>query len=146
MSAKDIFHEAVKHGLVKDGWIITQDPLELEWEGVTVKIDIAADRLNSLSGNRLLAADKGNEKVAIEIKSFISPSAISDFHTALGQCLNYKVMLEVHEPDRNLYLAIPVDAYETFFQTRFAQTVITRYDLHLVVYNPILEEIVQWIK
>jgi hypothetical protein len=50
MSAKDIFHEAVKHGLVKDGWIITQDPLELEWEGVTVKIDLTADRPNYLSG------------------------------------------------------------------------------------------------
>jgi hypothetical protein len=55
-------------------------------------------------------------------------------------------MLEVHEPDRSLYLAVPLDAYETFFQTRFAQTAIARYQLRLVVYNPILEEIVQWIK
>jgi hypothetical protein len=138
MSAKDIFHEAVKRGLVKDGWTIAADPLELEWEGVTVKIDLAADRL--------ISADRGDEKIAIEIKSFISPSAISDFHTALGQCLNYKIMLEVHKPDRDLYLAIPLDAYETFFQTRFAQTVVTRYSLQLIVYNPILEEIVQWIK
>jgi XisH protein len=38
MSAKDIFHESVKRGLVKDGWTITEDPLELEQEGVTVKI------------------------------------------------------------------------------------------------------------
>jgi hypothetical protein len=118
MSAKDIFHESVKCGLVKDGWTITEDPLELEWEGVTVKIDIAADRL--------ISADKGDEKIAIEIKSFTSPSAISDFHTALGQCLNYQIMLEVHEPDRSLYLAVPLDAYETFFQTRFAQTAIAR--------------------
>jgi XisH protein len=138
MSARDIFHEAVKCGLVKDGWTITKDPLELEWEGVTVKIDIAADRL--------ISADRGDEKIAIEIKSFISPSAISDFHTALGQCLNYQIMLEVHEPDRNLYLAIPIDAYENFFQTRFAQAAIARYHLSLIVYNPILEEIVKWIK
>jgi XisH protein len=138
MSARDIFHEAVKCGLVKDGWTITKDPLELEWEGVTVKIDIAADRL--------ISADRGDEKIAIEIKSFISPSAISDFHTALGQCLNYQIMLEVHEPDRNLYLAIPIDAYENFFQTRFAQVAIARYHLSLIVYNPILEEIVKWIK
>jgi hypothetical protein len=39
MSAKDIFHEAVKHGLVKDGWTIAADPLELEWEGITVKMN-----------------------------------------------------------------------------------------------------------
>jgi hypothetical protein len=138
MSARDLFHESVRRGLAKDGWTIVADPLELEWEGVTVKIDIAADRL--------ISADKGDEKIAIEIKSFISPSAISDFHTALGQCLNYQIMLEVREPDRSLYLAIPVDAYETFFQTSFAKAVISRYNLKLVVYNPIIEEIVQWIK
>jgi hypothetical protein len=138
MSAKDIFHESVKRGLVKDGWTITEDPLELEWEGVTVKIDIAADRL--------ISADRGDEKIAIEIKSFTSPSAISDFHTALGQCLNYQIMLEVHEPDRLLYLAVPLDAYETFFQTGFAKTAIVKYQLQIVVYNPVLEEIVQWIK
>jgi XisH protein len=138
MSARDIFHESVKRGLIKDGWTITADPLDLEWEGVTVKIDIAADRL--------ISADRADEKVAIEIKSFISPSAISDFHTALGQCLNYQIMLEVHEPDRILYLAIPIDAYETFFQTKLARTAISRYQIQLVVYNPISEEIVQWIK
>ncbi len=55
-------------------------------------------------------------------------------------------MLEVDEPDRSLYLPIPLDAYETFFQTKFAKTAIARYQLQLVVYNPILEEIVQWIK
>lgn len=138
MSAKDVFHESVKIGLVKDGWTITEDPLELEWEGVKVKIDIAADRL--------ISADRGDEKIAIKIKSFTSPSAISDFHTALGQCLNYQIMLEVHEPERQLYLAIPLEAYETFFQTKFAQTAIDRYCLQLVVYNPVLEEIVQWIR
>ncbi len=136
MSARDIFHESVKRGLVKDGWTIVADPLELEWEGVTVKIDIAADRL--------ISADRGDEKIAVEIKSFSSPSAISDFHTALGQCLNYQIMLEIHDPDRSLYLAVPIDAYQTFFQTRFAQTAIARYHLQLAVYNPITEEIVQW--
>ncbi|MFB2916853.1 MULTISPECIES: element excision factor XisH family protein [Aerosakkonema] len=28
-------------------------------------------------------------------------SAISDFHTANGQFLNYRIMLEVKEPDRH---------------------------------------------
>ena len=39
MSAKDIFHEAVKRGLEKDQWQISSDPLELEWDEVKVKID-----------------------------------------------------------------------------------------------------------
>ena len=66
-------------------------------------------------------------------------------HTALGQFLNYRIMLEVNEPDRQLYLAIPLDAYETFFQSRFAQAAIDRYQLKLIVYEPIAEEIVKWI-
>ena len=45
-------------------------------------------------------------------------SAISNFHTALGQFLNYRIMLEVNDPERLLYLAIPFEAYQTFFQSR----------------------------
>jgi hypothetical protein len=137
MSARDLFHQAVKRGLEKDQWQISSDPLELEWEEVKVKIDLAAERL--------LAAERGEEKIAVEIKSFTSPSPISDFHTALGQFLNYRIMLEVNEPDRQLYLAVPLDTYEIFFQSRFAQIAIERHYLKLIVYNPITEEIVTWI-
>ena len=137
MSAKDRFHEAVKRGLEKDQWMITDDPLELEWEEVKVKIDLAAERL--------IAAERGEEKIAVEIKSFIGTSAISDFHTALGQFLNYRIMLEAKESDRQLYLAIPLETYDTFFQSEFARMVKERYQLKLIVYEPLNEEIVQWI-
>lgn len=137
MSAKDLFHDAVKRGLEKDHWLITNDPLELEWEEVKVKIDLAAECL--------IAAERGQQKIAVEIKSFISTSAISDFHTALGQFLNYRIMLEVNDPDRLLYLAIPLDAYETFFQSRFAQVSIERHQIKIIVYEPIAEEIIKWI-
>jgi XisH protein len=137
MSARDIFHEAVKRALQKDQWYITDDPLDLEWENVNVKIDLGAERL--------IAAERANEKIAVEIKSFISPSAISDFHTALGQFLNYRILLDVNEPERELYLAIPLDAYGSFFQTRLAQAAIQQHNLKLLVYDPIQEDIVQWI-
>jgi hypothetical protein len=135
--AKDLFHDAVRRGLEKDRWTVTDDPLELEWEEITVKIDLGAERL--------IAAERGEEKIAVEIKSFIGTSAISDFHTALGQFLNYRIMLEVNEPDRLLYLAVPFETYQTFFKSRFAQVAIERYHLKLIVYDPIIEEIVQWI-
>jgi hypothetical protein len=137
MSAKDLFHEVVKRGLEKEHWTITHDPLELEWEEVKVKIDIAAERL--------IAAERNEEKIAVEIKSFVGTSAISDFHTALGQFLNYKLMLEVNQPQRSLYLAVPSETYETFFQSQFAQVAIDRYQLKLIVYEPMIEEIVKWI-
>lgn len=135
--AKDLFHDAVRRGLEKDQWIITDDPLELEWEEITVKIDLAAERL--------IAAERGEEKIAVEIKSFIGTSAISDFHTALGQFLNYRIMLEVNEPDRLLYLAVPIETYQTFFQSRFARLAHERHQLKLIVYDPTTEEISQWI-
>jgi hypothetical protein len=137
MAAKDLFHDAVRRGLEKNQWHISSDPLELDWEEVKVKIDLAAERL--------IAAERGQEKIAVEIKSFISPSPISDFHTALGQFLNYRIMLEAKDPERHLYLAVPLEIYETFFQSRFAQTAIERHGLSLIIYNPISEEIVQWI-
>ena len=34
MPAKDIYHEAVKIALEKDGWLITDDPLVLKSGGV----------------------------------------------------------------------------------------------------------------
>jgi XisH protein len=136
MSAKDLFHEAVKRGLEKDQWAITSDPLELEWDEVKVKIDLAAERL--------IAADRGEEKIAVEVKSFVGTSAISDFHTALGQFLNYRIMLEIHEPERQLYLAVPQETYKTFFQSQFAQLAIERHQLKLIVYNPVEEKIVKW--
>ena len=94
MSKKDVFHEAVRSGLEKEQWQISHDPLELEWEEVKVKIDLAAERL--------IAAERGETKIAVEIKSFVSPSPISDFHTALGQFLNYRIMLAEKESDRRL--------------------------------------------
>lgn len=112
MSAGDIFHESVKQALIKDKWQVIDDPLVLEWEEVKVKIDLAAERL--------IAAERESERIAVEVKSFISSSAVSDFHTALGQFLNYKIMLDVNEPGRELYLAIPLEAYESFFYKAFS--------------------------
>lgn len=104
---------------------------------VTLKIDLGAERL--------IAAERGGEKIAVEVKSFASPSAVSEFHTALGQFLNYLIMLEENEPDRQLYLAVPLETYETFFQSRLAQIAVRRHQISLIVYDSILEEIWQWI-
>lgn len=136
MSAKDLFHEAVKNALQKEKWIITHDPLEIQFEEVKLKIDLGAERL--------IAAEKLGEKIAVEIKSFASNSAVSEFHTALGQFLNYQIAIEENEPERSLYLAVPVDTYETFFQTRLARIAVQRHQLKIIVYDPIMEVVVQW--
>ncbi|MEA5496135.1 XisH family protein [Limnoraphis robusta Tam1] len=137
MAAKDVFHNAVKVGLEKENWMITDDPYKVQVGGVEMYVDLAAERI--------LAAEKQGQKIAVEIKSFINPSAISEFHTAIGQFLNYQVALEEQEPDRILYLAVPQGSYKTFFSLKFVQTVIQRFKIKIIVYDPVDEVIVQWI-
>jgi len=136
MVAKDVFHDSVIKALEKEGWVITDDPLEIEVGGVEMYIDLGAEKL--------LAAEKAGEKIAVEIKSFVGASNISQFHTAVGQFFNYRIALEEQEPERILYLAVPLATYSSFFQLQFVQTVIQRSALKIIVYNPVDEVIVQW--
>jgi ferric iron reductase protein FhuF len=137
--AKDAFHQQVKNALIKDGWVITNDPLIIRIsEAIKVQIDLAAESA--------IAAERNTEKIAVEIKSFISGSDISEFHTALGQYLNYCQALEENEPERIVYLAVPSETYLDFFQLPFVQRAIQRYQVRLIIYDPKQEEIRQWIK
>src|SRR5204863_77067 len=122
----------------KEGWTITADPLLLEFGGLDLYIDLAAERI--------LAAEKGDERIAVEIKTFLGPSLVTDFHTALGQFLDYRIVLDGKDPERVLYLAVPAATYSTFFTLLLAQTAIQRYGVHLIVYDPESEVLVQWIK
>ncbi|MEH2291522.1 XisH family protein [Nostoc sp.] len=137
--AKDIFHDTVKLALQKDGWTITHDPYRLRYGIADIYINLAAEEA--------IAAQKAGRKIAVEVKSFASSSAISEFHTALGQFLNYRIALEVSkEPDRILYLAVPSDVHQTFLRFEPAKTVIERYEVRLIIYNPNQEVIEQWIE
>lgn len=137
--AKDIFHDIVKTALQKDGWTITHDPYRLRYGVADVYIDLAAEAA--------IAAVKEGRKIAVEVKSFVSGSTISEFHTALGQFLNYRIALEISdEPQRILYLAVPQDAYQTFLCFEPAQTVIKRFEIHLIIYDVAQEIILQWIE
>ena len=137
--ARDIFHDTVKLALKKDGWTITHDPYRLRYGVADVYIDLAAEEA--------IAAEKAGRKIAIEVKSFAGGSAISEFHTALGQFLNYRAALEVsEEPDRVLYLAVPSDVYRSFLKFEPAKTVIERYGVLLIIYNLNQEVIEQWIE
>ena len=80
----------------------------------------------------------------MEIKSFLGASDVTEFHLALGQFLNYRSALRLIEPDRFLYLAVPVDVYDEFFVRRFIQRAIDEHQLKLLIFNPEQQEIVRW--
>lgn len=136
MPVKDKFHEAVKIGLRRDGWTITADPLYLEFGGVEMYVDLAAEKI--------IAADKDGRKIAVEVKSFTAPSLVAEFHTALGQFINYRTALQTKDPDRQLYLAVPEDTYWAFFTLPFTQAVIAQQRVKLLVYDAKQEAILQW--
>jgi hypothetical protein len=137
MAAKDRFHAVVRTALEKEQWDVTDDPLRLEVGGTKFEIDLGAEQL--------LAAERGKEKIAVEIKTFLSDSPLTDYHAALGQFLNYRLALEIIDSARILYLAVPVGTYEVFFRREFAQISLERYQIKLIIYDPIQEVIVQWI-
>ncbi|MGB0561046.1 MAG: XisH family protein [Spirulinaceae cyanobacterium] len=136
MAAKDRFHNAVRVALEKEQWVITDDPLRLDVGGTKFEIDLGAEQL--------LGAERGEEKIAVEIKTFLNDSPLTDYHAALGQFLNYRLALEVRESRRILYLAVPTLAYDAFFKREFSQISLERYEIKLIVYDPNQEIIVQW--
>jgi hypothetical protein len=136
--AKDFFHDVVRRSLEKEGWTITDDPLFLRFGGIEMYIDLGAEQI--------LAAERGTEKIAVEVKSFLAPSTTVEFNAALGQFLKYQLALEQVQPDRILYLAIPIDTYDSFFTLELPQLLIQRYQVHLIVYEPEDEVIVLWKK
>jgi hypothetical protein len=138
MPAKDAFYDIVKTALIRDGWIVTHDPYRIDLGFADVYIDFGAERL--------IAADKGDVKIAVEVKTFLSPSVMADFHVAIGQFINYRIALEVEEEDRVMYLGIPGDFYKRFFKYEFIQRVIEKNRIPLLVYDVQNSEVVRWIK
>jgi len=136
MPERDAFHDAVENALVKDGWKITHHHLFIHFGGVDMYVDLGAEKI--------VAAEKDGQQIAVEVKSFIGTSIISEFHKALGQFLNYRLGLEEQEPTRTLYLAVPLDTYKEFFMLPFGQIVIKRHELKLLIYDANKEVIVQW--
>jgi len=136
MSARDTVHNAARSALEKDGWTITHDPLTIKVDDLDFYIDLGAERL--------LAAQKAGQKIAVEIKSFLGTSEVTEFHLALGQTLNYRSALRKTQPERLLYLAIPFDVYRDFFTIQFIQDVIAEYQVKLLIFEPVKEEIVLW--
>ncbi|MDZ8055783.1 MAG: XisH family protein [Aulosira sp. ZfuVER01] len=138
MSARDKFHDLVKSALQKDGWRITHDPLLIRIEGIP-------DMYIDLGAERIIAAEREGQKIAVEVKSFIGTSTISEFHTAIGQFINYRYALEEINAGRVLYLAVPLNTYNDFLNKPFIQTIIKRSQINLIVYNVETEEIILWL-
>ena len=137
MPARDIYHHAVKQALINDGWTITDDPLHLKWGRKDMYIDLGA--------SQLLAAQKEERKIAVEVKTFGGRSEMDDLEKALGQYVLYFDVLSELQPERLLYLALPIWAYESLFEEPLGQLLLRKKRLRLIVFEPTQELIDRWI-
>ena len=136
MPAKDIHHDAVKAALIKDGWTITDDPLVLKIGTRNALVDLGAQKL--------IAAERGLAKIAVEVKTFISPSPITDLEKAWGQFFLYSRILAKRDPERQIYLAVDINIFETFFTEEVGKLLLEEPGFRLLIFDAKIEEIVQW--
>lgn len=136
MAAKDLYHNEVKQALINDGWVITHDPYLIETEDVTYEADLGAE-FN-------LGAEKKGKKIVVEVKSFIAPSFVYEFHRIVGQFLNYSIGLQEIEPDRVLFLAVPLKIFTKYFDLAYVKKAMQQINMKILVYEN--EKIVKWKK
>ena len=137
MPAKDIYHNAVRFALVKDGWEILTEDYTLEYGGDRLYVDIAAEKS--------IAAEKQGQTILVEVKSFLGRSFINDLEQAVGQYIVYRDILVETALDFELYLAITQGTYKSYFQRQLAQMIINRNQVKLLIVDAENEVIVEWI-
>lgn len=137
MPAKDIYHDTVKRALIKDGWTITDDPFEIEYEDVLLKADLGAEKV--------FAAEKDSRKIVVEIKVFGGLSFFYELHNATGQYCNYRALLAETNPEREIWLAVPLEIFQSQFQRKATQKIVDDLRIKIVVYDIENEVIAEWI-
>jgi hypothetical protein len=137
MPADDVIKPAVVSALVKDGWTITHDPYRIEVGTDNLYVDLAAERV-------LLAAERGVERIAVEVKSFLAASLLREFQLALGQFLLYQSAMKRVEPDRKLVVAVSDTVYANLTARTAVELVLRDQHIPFVVVRLASEEVVQW--
>jgi hypothetical protein len=136
--AKDAFHKVAREALENAGWSITHDPypLVLQKDVAEYEIDLGAERL--------LAAEKGLEKIVVEVKSLTKSSLLHEFHSVIGQYLVYQYSLKLLEVDRKLYLAIPKFGQNKLNKIPPLLNMIKNFNIKIICFDNETKTIVSW--
>jgi hypothetical protein len=136
MPQRDLYHNSVKHALIDDGWTITHDPYYIAFSERRGFVDLGAEQT--------FAAQRAERLIAVEVKSFVGPSPVSDLGEALGQYLLYKSWLARTDPERTLYLAIDTVVAVDVFGEPAAQVLVEDYAIRLLVVDVQQGRISEW--
>ena len=136
--ARDKFHENVREALLKEGWNITDDPLTFKVGKIQVQIDLGAELI--------LGAERGMDKIAVEIKTFGSFSFITSLYEAVGKYIVYRNVLKIIQPERILFLAVPENIFNRYFGEMVIQKTMQEERFKIVIYNQKTQIITKWIE
>lgn len=137
MPARDIYHDIVLKALSGEGWTITNDPLRLSYGGRNLYVDLGAEKL--------VGAEREEQKIAVEIKSFLGESDVQELSVSVGQYIVYRDLLAVIEPERQIYLAVPVHVYDGIFEEPIGRLIVVRERISIIVFDDQKEKIRQWV-
>ena len=138
MPARNIHHSAVIQALQADGWTITHDPLLIPYGDRRLFIDLGAERVT-------IGAERGSERIAVEIASFVADSPVRDLQEAVGQFVVYRALLSKAEPDRSLYLGVTTRVYDSVLSEPIGHLVVAEVRLRVLVFDPHQQKVIRWI-
>jgi len=124
--AKDAIHDSIKNALIKDGWTVTAEFLQIEYEELEIFADLVAER-------EPIVAEKNGAKIIVEVKTFAGRSFIRELQQALGQYELYLDIMGLAGFDYDLYLAVSSLIYDAFFLRKGTHEIVQRHQLKLIV-------------
>jgi XisH protein len=97
-----------------------------------------------LGAKRLILAEREVQKIAVEVKSFVSDSEMQAFRDAIGQFTIYRSVLRRTYPEYALFLAVRDVTYHALFEEPIGQLMIEDENLKIIVLDAEKQEILQW--
>jgi hypothetical protein len=138
MPARNIDHDAVVQALWADGWTITHDPLLIQYGARRPFVDPGAERST-------IGAERGDERIAVEIQSFVADSPVRDLQEAVGRFVVYRALLAQTEPDRPLFLAVSAQVYDSVLAEPLGRLITADVRLRLLVFDARQQKVVRWV-
>jgi hypothetical protein len=134
MPAKDRYHDAVKRALVKDGWMIADEQVQLLIDSRILYIDME------------VAHPTKESTLLIEVKELYSvPSPVDALAAAVGKYVMYRAGLRNAGVSNPIYLAVSLQAYQNILTEKVGQLMMAEAQLLILVFDPDQEVVVQWI-
>ena len=97
-----------------------------------------------LGAEKIIVAEKGLTRIAVEVKSFLNPSMIHDFLRANGQYTGYRTVIKRKQLNRVIYLAVPMFAYEKLIVYEFVRDIVEESRIKFILFDHIEKIIKEW--